>query len=394
MNPPSSPKHNPAHAMIESSHLAADESWMDRALALAAKGLFSTSPNPRVGCVLVKDGQRVGEGWHERAGGDHAEVMAIKQAGSAALGATAFVTLEPCNHHGRTPPCTQALIRAGIRRVVVATEDPDPRTAGDGVAVLRQAGISVDVGLRHDEATELNIGFLQRHRLQRPWVRMKLAASLDGRATSPDGRSQWITSEESRADGHRWRARACAILTGIETLLADDPQLNVRLNEQDQPVLQPVRVILDSHARVLEHAKIWDCPAPVWVVSTQPAPDWWQIKAEQTSDGSMVWHQVLPNEAGRIDLCGLMDWLANSEINELHVEAGPTLSGALLELGLVDEVVLYQAPVLLGDGQPMVRLPGLVQWEQQWRLSLVDQVCLGPDQRFRFRSIKQGSDAR
>lgn len=390
MSHPICTTHHRPSVMIDSSTLATDEAFMDRALALASRGLFSTSPNPRVGCVLVKDGQIIGEGWHERAGGHHAEVMAIQQAGQEAKGATAYVTLEPCNHHGRTPPCTQALINAGITRVVVATEDPDPRTAGQGVVALRQAGLSVDVGLHHDEATELNIGFMQRHRMQRPWVRLKLAASLDGRATSPEGRSQWITSKEAREDGHRWRARACAILTGIDTLLADDPRLNVRLDGLDQPLLQPIRIILDSHARVHEHAKIWDGVAPVWIVSTQPEPDWWRSKAQARPADGLIWHQVVGSEAGRIELGRLMVWLAEQQINELHVEAGPTLSGALLEAGWVDEVLLYQAPVLLGDGQPMLRLDGVTQWAQQWSLGLVDHMFLGRDQRLRFREPRQG----
>ncbi len=380
--------------MTDSSPQTMDAQWMDQALALASLGQCSTSPNPRVGCVLIKDGALIGSGWHQQAGGDHAEVMALKQAGPEAHGATAYITLEPCNHHGRTPPCSEALVEAGIKRAVVAIEDPDPRTAGTGIARLRQAGIDVSVGVGESAAHELNIGFIQRHQIGRPWMRLKLAASLDGRVTGPDGRSKWITSEPARADGHRWRAKACAVLTGINTVLADDPLLTARLNTSlqkptneptdeptERPVKQPIRVILDSHGRLPEHAKIFESDAPVWVVSTVEMPDWFAARASK----DLQWHQRPADLNGRVDLGSLMNWLGEKELNEVHVEAGPTLSGALLENGWVDEVLIYQAPVFLGDGQPMVNVPTIQAFDQRLRMHCVEVRQLGPDQFLRLR---------
>lgn len=379
--------------MTDASQHTTDAQWMDQALALASLGLFSTSPNPRVGCVLVREGTLIGSGWHKHAGGDHAEVMALKEAGPKARGATAYITLEPCNHHGRTPPCSNALIKAGIARAVVAIEDPDPRTAGDGIARLRQAGIDVSVGLGESAAHELNIGFIQRHRTGRPWMRLKLAASLDGRASGPDGRSQWITSESARADGHLWRARACAVLTGINTVLSDDPMMTARLSntakpvekpmdeQPERPVKQPIRVVLDSHGRLPEHAKIFESDAPVWVVSTVERPDWFEALASQDRQ----WHQHPADAHGRVDLASLMDWLGQQELNEVHIEAGPTLSGALFENGWVDEVLVYQAPVLLGEGRPMMDLPAIQTFDQRLQMNCVQVRQLGPDQCLRLR---------
>ncbi len=367
--------------MTDTSKQEADRAWMDQALALARCGAFSTSPNPRVGCVLVKDGVLIGSGWHQQAGGDHAEVMALKEAGPQARDATAYITLEPCNHHGRTPPCSEALIKAGIARAVVAIEDPDPRTAGMGIARLRKAQIDVCVGVGRESAHELNIGFMHRHRTGRPWLRLKLAASLDGRATGPDGYSQWITSEQSRADAHAWRARACAVLTGINTILADDPQLNARLANTSQPIMQPIRVILDSHGRVPEHAKIFQSNGPIWVVSTVEMPSWFAaLSSEQVQ-----WHQLDADDQGQVDLGVLVAWLGDREINEVHVEAGPILSGALFENGWIDEVLVYQAPVFLGDGKPMMALPKIKQFDQQKRMKCVNVKQIGPDQCLRLR---------
>ncbi len=367
--------------MVDSSQQATDLEWMDQALALASLGMFSTSPNPRVGCVLVKDGALVGSGWHQQAGGDHAEVMALKEAGQAAQGATAYITLEPCNHHGRTPPCSEALVKAGVARAVVAIEDPDPRTAGMGIARLTQAGIDVGLGVGADLARELNIGFIHRQQTGRPWLRLKLAASLDGRATGPDGHSQWITSEQARADGHRWRARACAVLTGINTVLADDPLLTARLDDTTQPIKQPIRVILDSHGKVPKHAKIFQCEAPVWVISTVERPGWF----DATSSDWIQWHQLDADPHGRVDLEGLVYWLGQQELNEVHIEAGPTLSGAFLGAGFIDEVLLYQAPTFLGAGEPMVALPEIKRFDQRMRMSCVDVQPVGPDQCLRLR---------
>lgn len=367
--------------MVDSFRKATDREWMDQALALASLGTFSTSPNPRVGCVLVKDGALVGSGWHQQAGGDHAEVMALKEAGTSAQGATAYITLEPCNHHGRTPPCSEALVKAGIARAVVAIQDPDPRTAGMGIARLTEAGIDVCLGVGADPARELNIGFIYRQQTGRPWLRLKLAASLDGRATGPDDRSQWITSEQARADGHKWRARACAVLTGINTILADDPLLTARLDHSKQPIKQPIRVILDSHGKVPKHAKIFQCETPVWVVSTAQRPNWFDAVS---SDG-FQWHQLDADPYGRVDLKGLVHWLGLRELNEVHIEAGPTLSGAFLAGAFINEVLLYQAPTFLGEGKPMVALPEIKRFDQRMRMNCVDVRQVGPDQCLRLR---------
>lgn len=367
--------------MIDSPHQATDSEWMDQALVLANFGMFSTSPNPRVGCVLVKDGALVGSGWHQQAGGDHAEVVALKEAGKAAHGATAYITLEPCNHHGRTPPCTEALIKAGIAHAVVAIEDPDPRTAGMGIARLTEAGINVRLGVGANRAHELNIGFIHRQQTGRPWLRLKLAASLDGRATGPDGHSQWITSEKARADGHSWRARACAVLTGINTILADDPLLTARLENTSQPIKQPIRVILDSHGKVPNHAKIFESNGPIWVISTVKWPGWF----DALSSDWVQWHQLGADACGRIHLEELVHWLGQQELNEVHIEAGPTLSGAFLASGFIDEVLLYQAPTFLGEGKPMVALPKIERLDQGMHMTCVDVTQIGPDQRLRLR---------
>ena len=352
---------------------ANDHRHMAEALRLAEKGLWTTDPNPRVGCLLVRDGEVVGRGWHRRAGEPHAEALAVAEAGARARGATAFVTLEPCSHHGRTPPCADALIAAGIAEVVVAAGDPHPRVAGSGLERLRAAGIGVRSGLLEAPARELNIGFVSRHERGRPWVRVKLACSLDGRTAGPDGLSQWITSEPARHDGQRWRARASAVMTGIGTVLADNPSLNVRLGGAER---QPLRIVLDSQARLPSTARLLTLPGAVKVASLRAAP--WQ------ADG-VEWRQLPAGADGRVDLAALMDWLAELEINELHVEAGPILAGALMQGGWVDELLLYQAPVLLGDGAPLLRLPGMEKFEQRHHLDWIDQRRIGPDQRFVLR---------
>jgi diaminohydroxyphosphoribosylaminopyrimidine deaminase/5-amino-6-(5-phosphoribosylamino)uracil reductase len=339
-------------------------------LVLAEKGLWTTDPNPRVGCVLTLDQSIVGRGWHRAAGEPHAEVLALQEAGEHARGATAYVTLEPCSHIGRTPPCSNALIDAGIKRVVAAIEDPNPAVSGSGFRQMEAAGILVETGLMEKEARALNPGFISRHERARPWVRIKLAISLDGLTAAADGRSQWITGAESRADGHRWRARASAILTGIGTVLADDPRLDVRMEGVER---QPVRVVADSQARMPRHSRLLQSGEPVWVASTRAAP--WQ-------DAGARWQQLPADPEGRLDLHALMAWMANLEINEVHVEAGPTLAGALVAAGLVDEFLVYQAPVLLGSGRPMLQLPGMEKFDDRLQLEVIDQRRIGADTRF------------
>ncbi|MDD5612772.1 MAG: bifunctional diaminohydroxyphosphoribosylaminopyrimidine deaminase/5-amino-6-(5-phosphoribosylamino)uracil reductase RibD, partial [Gallionella sp.] len=320
--------------------LAADDShWMAEALHLAEKGLCTTSPNPRVGCVLVKNGVVVGRGWHERAGEPHAEVHAILQAGSEARGATAYVTLEPCSHHGRTPPCADALVAAGVCRVVVAMQDPNPLVAGRGIACLRDAGIAVEVGLMESAARDLNAGFIVRMTRGTPLVRSKIGMSLDGRTALANGVSQWITGEDARRDVQHWRARSCVVLTGINTILADDAHLNVR---DLQTGRQPLRVVLDSDLRMPTAAKVLQGGVLIYTVNPDPLK---VLRLEEA--GAEV--AVLPDGDGRVDLQAMLQDLARRSCNEVLVEAGATLNGALLQAGLVDEMLLYVAPSLLGD---------------------------------------------
>ncbi len=321
---------------------------MRQALELAAQGLFTTTPNPRVGCVIVKDEQLVGEGWHRQAGQAHAEVIALGQAGGRAQGATAYVTLEPCSHFGRTPPCVNALVEARVSRVVVAMEDPNPLVSGQGLAALRAAGIEVRCGLLENEVRELNLGFVSRMVRGRPWVRLKTAASLDGRTALPDGRSQWITGEAARQDGHQWRARACAILTGIGTVRADNPRLNVRDVATSR---QPRKVLIDSRLEVNPQAQLFE-EAQVWVIAA--VEDNQRIAALHERGAEVL---VLPNAQGKTDLPAVMRELARRGINELHVEAGAQLNGSLLREDCVDEWLAYIAPVMLGEGLGVASLP-------------------------------------
>jgi len=358
----------------EARFSATDRQHMARALALAAQGLCTTQPNPRVGCVLVRDGEVVGEGWHQRRGGPHAEVHALAEAGERARGATAYVTLEPCSHHGLTPPCCEALIAAGVSRVVAAQGDPFPAVDGRGFDRLRAAGIAVDVGLMADAAAALNEGFLLRVRRGRPLIRLKLAMSLDGRTALADGRSQWITGPEARADVQQWRARACVILTGIGTVLADDPRLAPRI---DSPCTPPDKWVLDSHGRLPASAALLGTPGR----SVQLC----------VSDGaalSGVERRVLPTQAGRIDLQAVMAALAARPANEIHVEAGATLAGALLDAGLVDELLIYVAPLLLGpDARPLAAIAPLGGLDSAARWRLVESVPIGADLRLRLRPL-------
>jgi len=351
---------------------------MARALVLARRGLYSTDPNPRVGCVLVKDGHTVGEGWHERAGEPHAEVLALNAAGARAHGATVYVTLEPCCHHGRTPPCTDALLSAGVARMVAAMRDPNPQVAGRGLDLLRAAGVAVECGLLEAEARALNPGFIQRMTLGRPWVRVKLAMSLDGRTALASGASQWLTGEAAREDVQRLRARSSAILTGIGTLLADDPHLNVRLPEA---VGQPLRVILDPELRTPATARILQLPGPVAIFTAVTDPAAWAPL--QAAGGEIV---VAPRAVRGLDLRAVMAELARRECNEAHVECGPTLAGALLQAELVDQLVIYLAPLLLGDrARGLLQLPELIRMQDRRELEVLETRAVGRDWRLTLR---------
>lgn len=355
----------------------ADHLWMQRALDLAALGLLSTTPNPRVGCVIVREGQVVGEGWHRKAGEAHAETLALAQAGERARGATAYVTLEPCSHFGRTPPCSDALVSARLARVIVAMEDPNPLVNGQGLARLRLAGIDVRCGLLESRARELNIGFVSRMMRGRPWVRLKVAASLDGYTALPDGRSQWITGEAARGDGHLWRARSCAILTGIGTVREDDPLMTARTPEAER---QPLKVLVDSRLEVNPDAKILKSGRVLVVAAMDPgnrAPDLRDRGCELL---------FMPDPRGKVDLSALLHELGSRGINELHVEAGFKLNGSLMREGLVDELLVYTSPSLLGGGRPMFDLPVVEHLDDrlQFALHAVDQV--GPDVRLIARA--------
>lgn len=348
---------------------------MARALRLARRGLCTTDPNPRVGCVLVRDGEIVGEGWHERAGGPHAEVHALVQAGERARGATAYVTLEPCCHHGRTPPCADALVAAGVARVVAAMVDPNPKVGGEGLARLVAAGIAVESGVMQAEAEALNPGFIMRMRHGRPFVRCKLAMSLDGRTAMANGESKWITSEAARHDVHHLRARSSAIMTGVGTVLADDPALTVRLD--GEKIRQPLRVVLDTHLRTPPQARLLDAPGRTLIV---------------TASRNQVLHDALARDNvtvvtlseydDSIDLPAVMRYLAAQQINEVLLEAGATLNGAMLRAGLIDELIIYMAPHLMGDAaRGLFHLPGLVGMDQRIKLEILDIRAVGKDWR-------------
>lgn len=354
---------------------AADADFMARAIRLAERGLYTTDPNPRVGCVIVREGEVVGTGWHARAGGPHAEIEALRAAGAAARGGTAYISLEPCCHHGKTPPCTEALIAAGVRRVVAAMLDPNPRVAGAGLASLRAAGILTTCPLLAEAAAALNPGFCRRMQGGRPLLRSKLAMSLDGRTALASGESRWITGPEARRDVHRLRARSSAILTGIGTVLADDPELTARLGGEE-PVLQPVRVVLDPRRRFPPGAKLAALPGRTVVLTTAPA---------LPSHAAVEWHRLPGTGEGRLDLAAVADWLGQCEFNEVLVEAGATLNGALLESGLVDEWIVYLAPVILGDGaRGAFRIADLHGMAERFELCLQETRQVGRDLRLRF----------
>jgi diaminohydroxyphosphoribosylaminopyrimidine deaminase/5-amino-6-(5-phosphoribosylamino)uracil reductase len=384
---------------------------MAHALRLAERGLYTTAPNPRVGCVIAHGEEVVGTGFHQRAGEPHAEVYALREAGERARGATAYVTLEPCAHHGRTPPCADALIAAGVGRVVVAAEDPFDQVDGRGVSRLRAAGIAVETGLTREAARELNIGFFSRIERGRPFVRVKLAMSLDGRTALANGDSKWITGEAARADVQRWRARSSAILSGSGTVLADNPRLTVRLDslspgsaggegwgegaafEARAPLTQPsppsklggegfspLRVILDRQLRTPAGSHVLDGSAPTLLIHGESA-------SSCTDDRfAHIERIALPTPADAFDLHAVLTLLAQRDVNEIHVEAGPRLCGALFAAGLVDELLLYIAPLLLGsEAAPLMHLPGLTDMASRWSLRLLDQRMLGPDIRLRLR---------
>lgn len=394
---------------------AADHALMARALRLAERGLFTTQPNPRVGCVIAQGGEIVGEGWHRRAGEAHAEVLALRAAGGRARGATAYVTLEPCSHHGRTPPCADALIEAGIARVVFASEDPNPKVAGAGIPRMREVGIDVAGGLMRDAARELNRGFFARFERGRPWVRVKLAMSLDGRIALSNGESKWITGEAARADVQRWRARSSAILTGAGTARGDDPRLTVRfeplsaqergtgegstkgvrrndpesppvlsghpLPEDEGKEISPLRVVLDARLDALQPgAHLLDGSVPTLVLhapGTKPKDDRYR---------RVEFAEAPVDPKGRIDLDATLQLLAGRNINELQVEAGPNLCGALMDRNLVDELLLYVAPTLLGDhARPLLHLPELVAMTERRDWRVIDRRAIGRDQRMLLR---------
>jgi diaminohydroxyphosphoribosylaminopyrimidine deaminase / 5-amino-6-(5-phosphoribosylamino)uracil reductase len=354
-----------------------DHSLMARALRLAEKGMYTTTPNPRVGCVIAREARVISEGWHERAGAAHAEVRALERAGADAGGATAYVTLEPCSHHGRTPPCADALIRAGVARVVVAMRDPNPDVGGKGLQRLREAGIAVDCGVLEREARELNVGYISRMCAGRPWMRVKIASGLDGKTALENGASQWITSAQARRDAHRWRARSCAIMTGIGTLTDDDPRLTVREVETSR---QPLRVVVDSRLRVMPGAKIFGDGG---VLIATASDDREKIDRLSSLGAEVV---VVPDQHGKVDLRQLVTELAVRGLNEVLVEAGINLHSALLRAGAVDELLLYFAPKLLGDrGRGMFDLGPLGDMDAVPELDVTELRQIGPDLRMLAR---------
>ncbi len=363
---------------------------MAQALALAERGLTTTSPNPRVGCVLVRDGAIVGEGFHARAGGPHAEVHALRQAGDRADGATAYVTLEPCSHVGRTPACAPQLVEAGVARVVTAMSDPNPQVAGRGHAILREAGIEVVEAIAPAAARALNPGFVSRMERGRPWVTVKVAQSLDGRSALASGESQWITGEAARRDVQFRRARQCAVLSGIDTVLTDSARLNVRLSAEElgieDEVRQPVRVVLDSGLRLPPFAAIFDASGPVWIY-TRDTTDGVHHDALVKREATLIEAPAAPRLG--LDLEFILADLARRDINEVLVEAGAKLAGAFVAAGLCDELVVYQAPVLLGhQARPALALPEPLALADAMRWTLVDETRLADDLRLTLRPVR------
>ncbi len=367
----------------------ADREWMSRALELAARGLYTTEPNPRVGCVLVQGENLVGEGWHVQAGEGHAEVNALAQAGARARGATAYVTLEPCSHTGKTPPCADALIKAGVSRVVAAMQDPNPLVAGQGLQRLRDAGIAVDCGLLEAQAQELNPGFIKRMQQGLPWVRVKLAMSLDGRTAMASGESKWITGPAARADVQRLRARSGAVISGADSVLLDDSALTVRASELGLPLdeasaavqRQPLRVLIDSLRRVPLGQRFFRETGPTLVISTSAE----QAAESYQAIGSEL--LALPGDDGKVDLPTVLRTLAERGCNEVLVEAGAALSGAFWRAGLVDELIVYMAPRLLGSqARPLMQLP-FESMSEAMDVAVSDMRAIGQDWRITARPI-------
>ncbi len=363
--------------MSASVFSADDHSFMAHALQLARRGINTSHPNPRVGCVLVKQGQIIAEGWHEKAGQAHAEVMALQHAGNKAKGAKAYVTLEPCSHYGRTPPCADALIKSGISEVIIAMQDPNPLVAGQGIEKLRQFGIKVNSGLLQQQAIELNRGFVSRMECGRPWVTVKLGASVDGRTAMKSGESQWITGPQARADVQKLRAASSAVLTGSGTVLADDPSLTVRLQEISR---QPLRVVMDSHLSIPDSAKIFRDNFPL-LIATAVAEDDAQYQELKSRDIDI---RSFPGREGRVDALSLLHCLADDySCNEILVEAGSVVCGSMLANKLVDEIVLYLAPVVMGSAaRGLFDLPGLDTMAQRIHMSVKDVRAVGQDWRF------------
>ncbi|MDC9728248.1 MAG: bifunctional diaminohydroxyphosphoribosylaminopyrimidine deaminase/5-amino-6-(5-phosphoribosylamino)uracil reductase RibD [Methyloprofundus sp.] len=359
-----------------------DTIYMARALKLARRGTYTTQPNPRVGCVLVKHNEVIAEGWHIRAGQGHAEVEALRKTSDAA-GATAYVTLEPCSHFGRTAPCAEALVKAKVARVVIAMQDPNPQVAGKGIALLKSAGIEVICGVLEAEAQEINQGFIQRMLHAKPYVLSKLAMSLDGRTAMASGESKWITSPEARQDVQSLRAAASAILTGVGTVLADDPSMNVRLENTD--VEQPLRVILDSNLKTPVSAKLLSLAGHSLILTC--SEDSLKISALQKAGAEVV--TLAKNKQGRLDLAAVLQYLAEQQVNDVLVEAGSTLNGALMEQGLIDECVVYMAPCLLGaSARGLFDMPGMTKMADKKQLEVLDVRKVGVDIKVRFKVRK------
>lgn len=375
-----------SHHSVFSEH---DYQYMSLALREAARGLVGTSPNPRVGCVIVKDGRVIGQGAHLKAGEAHAEVHALRMAGSAAQGATAYVTLEPCSHFGRTPPCADALVKAGVKRVVAAMQDPNPLVAGNGLKRLAEHGIAVAHGLLQAQAEALNPGFIARMTRGRPWLRSKVACSLDGKTGLLNGLSQWITGPDARQHVQQWRAQSCVILTGVGTVLADDPQLTVRDAAllQARHGVQPWRVVVDSGLRLSPAAKVL---AGGRVLIAHASDDAERQQHLQQAGAELLYLPTanLATINGSVDLPGLMQALAQRQFNEIMVEAGAILNGSLLAAGLIDELLIYQAPLLLGgQARDMFAMPALERMQDKLQLEVLDRRQVGVDQFLRARPI-------
>ena len=362
------------HELNQLNPQSQDQVWMRCAIALAQKGQYATRPNPNVGCVIVKDGQMIGEGFHPQAGQPHAEVFALRQAGEAARGATAYVTLEPCAHYGRTPPCAKGLVEAGVKKVVVACTDPNPLVAGKGIDILRQAGVEVEVGICEEEAKQLNKGFLKAMSTGMPYVRLKVASSLDGRTAMASGESKWITGSEARLDVQHWRAISGAVITGIETVLADDPQLNVRQlpDANVEQIVQPKRVILDRHGRLPLDAKLLEHPETVMVMGP--------FRSELAQRG------VIQLEVQ--SLSDLLKALKDFQIYDVLIEAGATLSTAFLQENLVDEMISYIAPTFLGQSARAMFNAEFISMAEQLRFELKEVTQVGGDIRLKLTPSK------